>query len=57
VGKYSDTLMDHVTAPRNSGVIECPHVTGLAGTPGNGPFMVVYLKIEGWRVRAAKYQT
>jgi nitrogen fixation NifU-like protein len=57
VGKYSETLMDHVTAPRNSGVMDDPDATGLAGTPGKGPFMVIYLKVREGTVAAAKFQT
>ena len=30
MGKYSDTLMDHFMAPRNSGPLESPDVTGHA---------------------------
>ena len=57
MGKYSDTLMDHFMAPRNSGPLESPDVTGHAGTPGRGPFLILYLRIEGGHVVAAKFQT
>ena len=57
MGKYSDTLMDHFTSPRNSGALESPDVTGHAGAPGRGPFLILYLQIEGTRVVAAKFQT
>ena len=57
MGRFSDTLMDHFTAPRNSGVLESPDATGHAGTLGRGPFLVIYLRIEGNRVVAARFQT
>jgi nitrogen fixation NifU-like protein len=57
MGKYSDTLMDHFAAPRNSGVLESPDATGCAGVPGRGPFLILYLRIEDSRVMGAKFQT
>jgi nitrogen fixation NifU-like protein len=57
MGKYSDTLMEHFTSPRNSGALASPDVTGHAGTPGRGPFMILYLQIAGGKVVAAKFQT
>jgi nitrogen fixation protein NifU and related proteins len=57
MAEYSDTLMDHFMAPRNSGPLESPDATGHAGTPGRGPFLILYLRIERDRVVAAKFQT
>jgi nitrogen fixation NifU-like protein len=57
VGKYSEILTEHVMAPRNSGALLSPDATGHAGTPGRGPFMVLFLKVEEGRITAAKYQT
>ncbi len=57
MGKYSETLTEHVMLPRNGGVIESPDLTGHAGVPGRGAFMILYLKLEGERVAAAKYHT
>jgi nitrogen fixation NifU-like protein len=57
MGKYSDTLMDHFMAPRNSGALESPDVTGHAGTPGRGPFLILYLRVDANQVVAAKFQT
>jgi len=55
--KYSEMLTEHVMQPRNSGVLETPDLTGCAGTPGRGAFVVLFLKLEGDRIAAAKYQT
>ncbi len=57
MGKYSDRLTEHVMAPRNGGAIENPDLTGHAGAPGRGAFMIVYLRIEDERIAAAKYHT
>lgn len=34
-----------------------PDLVGTAGTPGRGPFLVLYLRIEGERIVAASFQT
>ena len=57
MAKYSEMLTEHVMQPRNSGVLENPDLSGHAGTPGRGAFMVLYLRLSGDRVAAAKYQT
>ncbi len=57
MGKYSEALTEHVMAPRNGGSIENPDLTGHAGAPGRGAFMILYLRIEDERIAAAKYHT
>jgi NifU-like protein involved in Fe-S cluster formation len=57
MGKYSETLTEHVMAPRNGGAIENPDLTGRSGAPGRGAFMILYLKIQEKRISAAKYHT
>lgn len=57
MGRYSETMMDHVLSPRNGGVMERPDLTGHAGTPGRGAFLILFLRIEEGRVAAAKYHT
>ena len=57
MGKYSETMMDHVLSPRNGGVIEQPDLTGHSGTPGRGAFLILFLRIEKGRIVAAKYHT
>jgi nitrogen fixation protein NifU and related proteins len=57
MGKYSETLMDHFTAPRNSGALDSPDLTGHAGIPGRGPFLILYLQIQGDQILASKFQT
>src|SRR6516164_8765852 len=57
MGKYSDVLMDHFTSPRNSGRMEAPHCTGQVGTPGQGPFLILYCRLDNGRVTQAKFKT
>jgi nitrogen fixation NifU-like protein len=57
MGRYSETLTEHVMSPRNTGVIEKPDFVGYAGTPGRGAFLVLFLKVHDDRIVAAKYQT
>jgi nitrogen fixation NifU-like protein len=57
MAKYSETLTEHVMTPRNGGTIENPDLTGHAGAPGRGAFMILYLKIQNQRIAAAKYHT
>jgi nitrogen fixation protein NifU and related proteins len=57
MAKYSETMMDHVLSPRNGGVLEQPDLTGHAGTPGRGAFLILFLRIVEGRVATAKYHT
>jgi NifU-like protein involved in Fe-S cluster formation len=57
MGKYSETMMDHVLSPRNGGVMESPDLTGHAGTPGRGAFLILFLRVEDGRIASAKYHT
>jgi len=57
MGAYSDILMDHFTAPRNSGAMDSPDATGHVGSPGRGPFLILYLHMKGNEILAAKFQT
>ena len=57
MARYSETLTDHVMAPRNGGTIEGADLLGHAGTPGRGAFMILCLKVNDGRISAAKYHT
>lgn len=57
MSRFSETLMDHFTYPRNAGTMEAPDRFGTAGQQGQGPYMAVYLKLEGQTVAAARFQT
>jgi nitrogen fixation NifU-like protein len=57
MGMHSETLTEHVMSPRNGGAIENPDLTGHAGSPGSGAFMILYPRIENERIAALKYHT
>jgi nitrogen fixation NifU-like protein len=57
MGKYSETLTEHVLNPKNGWMIENANLTGRAGATGRGAFMILYLKMEDERIVAAKYHT
>jgi hypothetical protein len=37
--------------------MEHPNLTGTAGVPGNGPFMILSLRVQEGRITAAKFRT
>jgi len=57
MGHFSDTLMDHFNSPRNSGRMDNPDLVGIAGTPGNGPYFVLYLRLAGSSIVESRFQT
>jgi nitrogen fixation protein NifU and related proteins len=57
MGKYSETMTDHVLSARNGGAMEHPDLTGHAGAPGRGAFPILFLRVEDGRIAAAKYHT
>ena len=57
MGKYSETLTDHVMSPRNGGAMDDPDLTGHAGAPGRRAFLILFLKVRDERIAAAKYHT
>ena len=54
---YSDLAQDHVSNPRNLGPMEAATHEGAAGTPGEGPYMTLWFRIEGGVIRRAAFQT
>jgi nitrogen fixation protein NifU and related proteins len=57
MGQFSEILMDHFNSPRNSGRIEAPDRVGIAGTPGRGPYVALYLRLAGDVISEARFQT
>lgn len=54
---FSAVVMDHVLNPRNAGPMpEATHV-GVAGCPGDGPYVILHLLVEGGVVQKASYET
>lgn len=54
---YSEIVLDHFHAPRNQRVMENADAVGVAGEPGRGNFMVVYIRVQGERIVEASFQT
>ena len=54
---YSDIVLEHFRAPKNQRVMEKPDAVGVAGEPGHGNFMVIYLRVDGERISEATFQT
>lgn len=54
---YSEKVMDHLTNPRNVGVIKNPDGVGLAGNPVCGDVMKIYIKVRKGRLSEIKFQT
>jgi len=56
MSRFSDMLMDHFNAPRNARRLETPDRVGVGGVPGQGPFVVLYLRVKEKAVTEAAYQ-
>jgi nitrogen fixation NifU-like protein len=54
---YSDIVMDHFQSPRNEGTLELADLVGIAGVPGQGRFVVIYLKLAESIVCEARFQS
>ena len=57
MAEFSETVMDHFLSPRNQGRLESPTAVGVAGSPGQGPFLVLQLLICQRRIQDAKFQS
>jgi nitrogen fixation NifU-like protein len=55
--QYGEIVMDHFFNPRNCFRMEKPDIVGKAGEPGRGPFMLLYLRVDGERIRDMSFQT
>ena len=56
MSRFSDTLMDHFQAPRNEGRLDSADAIGVAGVPGQGRYIVIYLRIVQGHVASARFQ-
>ncbi len=54
--RFSDTLLDHARAPRNSGAMLEPDATGKADLDGRAPRVFIYLKAKDGAVSDAGFQ-
>jgi nitrogen fixation protein NifU and related proteins len=53
---YSETVLDHSSHPRAACRMLNAETVGVAGAPGHGRFMLVFLRFEGERIAEASYQ-
>jgi len=54
---FSDIVMDHFRRPRNVGRLDPCDVQGVAGTPGQGPFMLFTARLDGDCICSVQFQT
>jgi len=54
---YSDIVHEHVSRPRNVGPLESATHQGTAGTPGDGPYMILWFEVADGTIRRAAYKT
>lgn len=49
-------FLDHFMNPRNSGILEDPDGTGMAGSPECGDWLIIMLKARGGRISDVRFQ-
>jgi nitrogen fixation NifU-like protein len=54
---YTDKVMDHFTNPRNVGEIQDADGVGMVGNPICGDVMKITIKVEGDKIKDAKFKT
>ena len=55
MARYSPTVMEHFSEPRNFGRMEGADFVGVAGVPGQGRYLVIYMKLESRRIAEATF--
>lgn len=54
---FTAAVLDHTLNPRNSGKIDCATHHGIAGAPGEGPYVELWFCVREGTVEAASYET
>lgn len=54
---YAEVLLEHYWKPKNNHVMRDADAIGVAGVPGNGPFLVLYLRLDDDTITEAAFQT
>lgn len=54
---YSEILLSHFYSPKNNRVLMNADAVGIAGIPGNGPFMIIYLAVHDRKITQATFQS
>ena len=47
---FSQTALDHISSPRNAGRLDTFTHYGCGGVPGDGPYVELWLQVEGSKV-------
>ena len=55
VSRFFATLMEYFQEPRNRSAMHSPDLVGIAGFPGQGRFLMCYLKVCGEQVVDASF--
>lgn len=53
----SPVAADHVQRPRNQGPLENATHYGVSGSPGDGPYVEIWLDVQGGTIARAGYRT
>ena len=53
---FSETLMDHFQSPRHAGCMTNADAVGVAGTPGQGRYLILYLNVIDGRISRAQFE-
>lgn len=54
---YNDTVLDHLSNPRNAGKIENPDGTGRSGNSVDGDTITIYIKVKDNKLADIKFKT
>lgn len=57
MNQYSETLMGHFQDPHNRGHMESPSCVGIAGIPGQGRYIQLFLNIAADRVERMQFDS
>lgn len=53
---YSNLVLDHFFNPRHVGFLPAPHGLGVVGTPGEGDFVQMSIRVAGGRIVEARFR-
>jgi len=54
---YSEIVNEHFFNPRNVGTLDSPDAIGIAGSPGEGEYVVLHFLLKEGKIAAARFQT
>ena len=57
MSRYSATVMDHFSSPRNSGEMQGPDLVGVASLRGKAPYVMFFLRVDGDTIQKANFKT